>query len=124
MTRWRPIAGAVLAAAILPAATAAAPPADLAELAQGTYRGDVVSDARGSSRSDVAITVTRSGPNTVSVSSDYPRLPPRSFKLTRAMSTIQNVGGTEVFLLDLSRSPYRLDLTIYDASWSGDMLPR
>jgi hypothetical protein len=124
MTRWRPIAGAVLAAAILPAATAAAPPADLAELAQGTYHGDVVSDARGSSRSDVAITVTRSGPNTVSVSSDYPRLPLRSFKLTRAMSTIQNVGGTDVFLLDLSRSPYRLDLTIDDASWSGEMLPR
>jgi hypothetical protein len=36
------------------------------------------------------------------------------------MDTIQNVGGTEVFLLDIGRTPRHLDLTIDDASWSGE----
>ena len=92
---------------------------DLAETAQGSYSGDVISDARGSSHSHVHVTVTKAGPNTISVSADYRRIPSRTFKLTKVMSTIQNVGGTEVFLLDLSKSPHQLSLTIDDAAWSG-----
>src|SRR5688572_5953812 len=51
------------------------PRPDLADTAAGTYRGDVISDSRGSSRSGVTITVTKSGPNTVQVVSSYDRLP-------------------------------------------------
>ena len=95
------------------------PKPDLADQAAGTYHGDVISDARGSSRSDVTITVTKTGPNAVRVSSDYPRLPAFSAKLMRAMNTIQNASGSEVFLIDLSKSPPGLDVTVDDASWSG-----
>lgn len=92
---------------------------DLADVSAGAYHGDIISDARGSSQSDIGVTVVRTGPNEIEVTCDCPRIPSRTFKLTRAMDTIQNVGGTEVFLLDLTNSPHRLDLTIDDASWSG-----
>lgn len=117
---------ALLVAGLLVSGLSAAPPKakpkpkpDLADVVQGSYSGDVISDARGSSRSDVGITITKTAPNTVSVVSDYPRIPARTFKLTRAMSTIQNVGGTEVFLLEQQKSPPQLSLTIDDMSWSG-----
>jgi hypothetical protein len=119
---------APLAAALLLPGTAMAAPAgrivpvpkrDLADTAQGSYFGDVISDARGASRSDVRFTVTKIGPNKVRVTSDYARLPPFTATLTRAMSTIQNAGGPEVFLLDLSKTPATLMVTVADASWSG-----
>ncbi|HEX7917089.1 hypothetical protein [Rudaea sp.] len=95
---------------------------DLADTAAGTYFGEVISDARGSSQSGVEITVRRIAPNTVSVTSSYPRLPAFTTRLTRAMQTIQHTGGDAsiVFLLDLSKSPRHLDVTVDDASWSGD----
>lgn len=115
------------AAALLPGPAAAqragsmvkAARADFADLAKGSYFGDVVSDARGSSRSGVRITVARIGPNQVRISSDYARLPAFTATLTRAMDTIQNTGGDAVFLLDLSKSPRSLMVTVDDASWAG-----
>ncbi len=96
------------------------PKPDLADAAQGTYSGDVISDSRGAGHQNVTITVTKTGPNTVSVSSDYSRLPTFTAKLAKYMSTIQKTGsGTEVFLLDLSKSPKHLDVTDDQASWSG-----
>jgi hypothetical protein len=92
---------------------------DLADMVAGVYDGDVISDARGSSQSNVRLTVVKSGPNTVYVTATYPRLPPFSARLTRAMNTIQNVGGPTVFLVDLSKNPPGLDVTVDDASWSG-----
>ena len=78
------------------ACCAAAPPAkpkpDLADIAAGSYFGEVTSDARGSSHSDVRVTVARIGPNRVRVTADYARLPAFTAPLTRAMSTIQNAG--------------------------------
>lgn len=100
-------------------AQAPRPRPDLADIAAGIYDGDVISDARGSSRSNVRLTVTKTGPNLVSVTSSYPRLPPFSARLTRAMNTIQKTNGPEVFLLDLSKRPLGLDVTVDDASWSG-----
>jgi hypothetical protein len=97
----------------------AKPRPDLADVAAGIYDGDVISDARGSSRSNVRLTVVKTGPNTIYVTATYPRLPPFSAKLTRAMNTIQMVGGPSVFLLDLSKNPQGLDVTVDDASWSG-----
>lgn len=93
--------------------------ADLADRVAGTYRGAVVSDARGSSRENVTITVTRTGPNRVEVKSDYPRIPTVTIALEKAMDAILAASGPSVFLLDTVRSPDRLDLTIDDASWSG-----
>jgi hypothetical protein len=92
---------------------------DLADVAAGIYSGDVVSDARGSSQSNVRITVTKIGPNKVQISSDYSRLPTFAATLTRAMHTIQNRTGDEVFLLDLSQTPASLQITVDDASWAG-----
>jgi hypothetical protein len=114
----------LLAAALIAVPSLAAPPAkpfrpDLADQAAGSFFGDVISDARGSSRSGVRITVTKIGPNKVKVAADYKRLPPFTATLTRAMHTIQNSDGAAVFLLDLSKSPQGLDLTVDDASWSG-----
>lgn len=102
-----------------PAAPVPGAPRDLADIAAGVYRGDVISDARGASRSGVTIIVTKIGPNMVSVTSDYGRLPPFTIRLTRAMDTIQQVGSSVVFLLDLSKGPYGLDITDDDASWAG-----
>jgi hypothetical protein len=93
--------------------------ADLADMAAGQYLGDVISDSRGSSRWAVRIAVTRIGRNRVRVESDYPRLPPFTAALTRALDTLQNGGGEEVFLLDLSKSPRSLMVTVDGASWSG-----
>lgn len=109
----------------LPSAPAAAAQADrvgrdLADIAQGRYFGAVVSDARGSSQSDVRITVTKIGPNRVRISADYPRLPAFEAALTRAMETIQNRGGDALFLLDLSKHPNALSVTVDDASWAGE----
>jgi hypothetical protein len=112
---------AATAIAVVPQAVAQNRPArqDLADVAQGSYFGDVISDARGSSRSEVRINVTRIGPNRIRISSDYPRLRTFEASLTRAMDTIQNRGGDEVFLLDLSRSPHSLHVTVDGASWAG-----
>jgi hypothetical protein len=100
-------------------ATSAQPPPDLADAAAGIYDGNVISDARGSSRSGVRLIVTKIAPNTVSITASHPRLPPFSAKLNRYMNTIQKVGGPEVFLLDLSKRPPGLDVIADNASWSG-----
>lgn len=111
----------VLALAMPAVAKPSKPPKpDLADAAQGSYSGDVISDSRGSGHPNVTLTVTKTGPNTVSVSSDYARLPTFTAKLAKYMSTIQMTGsGGQVFLLDLSKSPQKLDVTDDQASWSG-----
>ena len=117
------LSSAAFAAAIVLASVSGASSApkhpDLADTAAGTYHGDIISDARGSSQSDVNITVTKTGPNTVEVTSSNARIPTHTFKLTKAMNTIQQRSGNEVFLLDLSKSPHELHVTIDDAAWAG-----
>jgi hypothetical protein len=93
--------------------------ADLADMASGTYSGDVISDARGAPRSRVRLIVARTGPNQVRVTSDHGRLPPFTARLARAMDKLQNVGGEAVFLLDLSRTPRALIVTVDQVSWAG-----
>ena len=102
-----------------PPQAAPARKADLADRVAGTYSGDVISDARGASKSGVTIIVTRTGPNKVEVKSDYARIPTVIIPLEKAMDAILAASGPSVFLLDTVRSPDRLDLTIDDASWSG-----
>ncbi|HEY0596288.1 hypothetical protein [Sphingopyxis sp.] len=93
--------------------------ADLADRVAGTYKGDVISDARGSSKNGVTVTVTRTGPNKVEIKSSYARFPTVTIPLEKAMDAILAASGPSVFLLDTVRSPDKLDLTIDDASWSG-----
>jgi len=100
------------------AATEPARKPDLADFVEGTYQGDVISDARGSSQSGVTITVKRVGKNMVEVRCDYARIPTVTIPLTQAMSAIVAARGNAVFLLDRDKDPKRLDLTIDDASLS------
>lgn len=91
---------------------------DLADAVAGTYAGDVISDSKGSSRSNVTLTVTRTGPNTVQVTSNYSRLPVITVPLTTAMNTIQQAKGDSVFLYD--RGKKSLDVSfLNEVSWSG-----
>jgi hypothetical protein len=120
----------VLASAILLTAAIAMPSAqaqrtanirpqaakDLAAEVAGTYVGDVISDARGSSQSGVVITVTRVGPNQVQVSANYPRIPTVRITLEAALNSIVQAGGDHVFVIDRDRDPRALSLTIDDAS--------
>jgi len=99
-------------------ATPKRPVPDLADTVKGEYYGDIISDSRGSSQSDVTVTVTKAGPNTVTVTTSE-RLPAFTVKLTRAMQTIQQARGDNVFLVDQSKSPWSLDVTVDGASWSG-----
>jgi hypothetical protein len=85
------------------------PPADnLADRVAGIYHGDVVSDARGSSRSDVTLTITKLSPRKVRVESDYKRLGTIEIDLTRVGKTIQSAGGRSLLLLDMEQNPPRL----------------
>lgn len=93
-------------------------PADLADFAAGTYHGDVISDARGSSQSGITVTVRRVGPNLVEVSADYPRIPTVRIPLVQAMNAIVQANADHVFLINRDSDPNRLDLTIDDASLS------
>lgn len=93
---------------------------DLADRVAGTYKGDIISDARGSSKNGVTITVTRVGPNKVEIKASHARIPTVTIPLEKAMDAILAASGPYVFLLDTVRSPDRLDLTIDDASWSGN----
>ena len=116
----------VCVAAALPAFTADAQSdsaqrkPDLADAAQGTFFGDVISDSQGSSQSDVSVTVTRIGKNRVRIASDYARLPTVEVPLTQAMGRILNASGNTTFLLDRATSPMRLDISFNnEVSWAG-----
>ena len=91
---------------------------DLGDAAAGRYTGDVISDAKGSSRSGVALTITRIGKNLVRISSDYPRLPSVDVPLTRSMDKIVQQRGDTAFVLDTAQS--RLDVSFHnEVSWAG-----
>ena len=93
---------------------------DLADVAEGIYFGDVISDSKGSSQSGVTLTVTRIGKNAVHVTSSYSRLPVIEVLLTNAMKTIVQAKGDSPFVLDRSKSPEKLDVSFHnEVSWSG-----
>jgi hypothetical protein len=110
-----------LAAALLAAGASSAAPErkpDLADAVAGTYAGDVISDSKGSSQSGVTLTLTRTGPNTVQITSSYPRLPVISVGLTAAMGKIVQKTGDSAFVYD--RATHKLDVSFHnEVSWSG-----
>ena len=103
-----------------PPATAPEMRGELADEVVGRYMGAVVSDSKGSSRSDVALTVTKLGSRTVRVTSDYARIGSLDLTLDRVGAGIQNAGGDSVFLFDPSRSPPVLMFNPRnELAWSG-----
>jgi len=92
-----------------PPVEAPAPPAaeapGLADLVVGRYHGDVIADSKGSSRSDIAVTVTRIDRATVRVSSDYRRIGAIDVNLTRNGNQVFAADGDTPFIVDLDRSP-------------------
>lgn len=99
----------LIAADRKPAVIAGDRSVDLAGFAAGVYHGNVVSDARGSSRSDVTVTVTQVGPRKVRITSDYPRLGVVELELDRVGHTIQGTGASALFLLELEKNPPQLN---------------
>ena len=122
MTRRISSSFAMLIAALVSLSTAslAAPERkpDLADLVAGTYVGDIISDARGSSKSGVTITVTRVAKDRVAIACDCARIPKVEIPIERAMDAILASSGPHVFLIENHRDPRRLSLTIDDASLS------
>ena len=91
------------ASPVSPSATAVAP--GLADLVVGTYRGDVIADSKGPSRSDIEVTITRVDRATVRVVSDHQRIGVVEVNLTRIGNQIFAADGSSPFIVDLDRSP-------------------
>lgn len=100
-----PTAAEAAAAAAPAAAASAAVTPSLADLVVGTYRGDVIADSQGPSRSDIEVTIARIDRTTVRVSSDYRRIQPVEVNLTRNGNQIFAADGNSPFIVDLDRSP-------------------
>ncbi len=81
----------------------------LADLVIGTYFGDVMADSKGSSRSDILVTITKLDRYTVRVTSDYHRFGTVDVRLTRIGNGIFSVGGDSTLIVDLDRNPPSLE---------------
>jgi hypothetical protein len=93
---------------------------DLADLASGVYQGGVTSDAKGSSRSDVTVTVVKVSPRRVRITSDYERLDTVEVELTRVGEGIQSVGDDTSFHLELTKQPPALSYSPHgDVAYNG-----
>ncbi|WP_298609158.1 hypothetical protein [uncultured Thiothrix sp.] len=83
---------------------------DLADLVIGQYHGEVTSDSRGSSKTDVNLTVTKKSPTSVLVTSDYARLGSVVVPLEALPNRIiLAASGKSTFLWDGKQRPVRLD---------------
>ena len=95
-------------------------PPELADVAVGVYYGDVVSDSKGSSRSDVTVTITKIDSRTVNVTSDYGRLGTVVIPLTRRDDKVLNAAGDTPLVVDLGQQPPRLDYSPHnEISYAG-----
>ena len=90
--------------------TAAEEPA-LEALVAGRYMGSVVSDSKGSSRSDIAVTITALGTNKVRLSSPYERMGTLDIEVTRVGNQVLNAGGDTPFIVDLGAKPPTLSVS-------------
>jgi TIR domain-containing protein len=103
--------GAAPSASATPAST---PPASggssaLADLVTGIYSGDVVSDARGHSQSDVTVTITKLGTRRVRISADYERLRAVEVDLTQIGGKVMSAAGPSTLMLENGRLEYSPD---------------
>jgi hypothetical protein len=100
-------AGTASATAEQPQAPAPGIP-DLAELIAGTYVGNISSDSKGSSRSDIVITVTRLDRLRVRITSDYHRIGTTDVTLTRIGEKIFAADGDSVLIAEYASNPPNL----------------
>jgi hypothetical protein len=87
---------------------------DLGDMAQGQYRGEIVSDSRGTSSdapSSVMVTIERIGVNRVRVTTSTPQLPGLETRLTSAMGRVMNADGNSTLLLDPTQRPTSIHYT-------------
>jgi uncharacterized caspase-like protein len=95
-------------------------PPDLAAALAGEWYGDVVSDSRGSSRSDVMVTIKRTSRNTIAITSDYARLPAVTMTLTRVMQTIAAAEGDTIINHDPTKDANSLSIVFKgEVAWWG-----
>lgn len=91
-----------------------------ADLIVGTYDGDVISDSRGSSRSDVTVTISKLDKRTVRVTSDYARLGTVDVSVERAGGQVLSVGSDTTLRFDPASNPPVLDYTPHgEVAFSG-----
>ena len=83
---------------------------ELADLVVGTYLGNINSDSKGSSRSDVFVTVTRIDRARVRVTSDNQRIGTFDVDLTKIGDDLFNVGGASTLIVYPRRNPPELAL--------------
>ena len=84
---------------------------ELADLVVGTYLGNINSDSKGSSRSDVFVTVTRIDRTKVRIISDNQRIGTFEVNLTRIGDNLFNVGGDSTVIANIKKNPPELALT-------------
>ena len=85
---------------------------DLGDLAEGVYRGEIISDSRGTSSAPgqvVTVTIRRIGVNRVQIDSDDPALPGVTVSLQRVRDKGMNTDSKSNVLLDPRQQPMRLD---------------
>ena len=85
---------------------------DLGDMAEGVYRGEIISDSRGTSSAAgtvVTVTIKRIAVNRVSLSSDNDALPGATVALQSAMQRVIGVSGITNVLLDPTQRPWKLD---------------
>ena len=85
---------------------------DLGDFAEGVYRGEIISDSRGTSTAPgqtVTVTIRRTGVNRVQIESDNPALPGVTVTLQRVMDKVMNTDSKSNVLLDPRQQPMRLD---------------
>lgn len=68
----------------------------------------MISDSKGSSQSDISVTINRIDSNNVRVTSDYQRIVIVEIAITRTGNKIVNSGGDTPFVVDLDRNPLTL----------------
>jgi hypothetical protein len=84
---------------------------ELADLIVGKYLGNINSDSKGSSRSDVLVTVTRIDRTKVRIISDNQRIGIFEVNLTRIGDNLFNVGGDSTVIAYIKKNPPELALT-------------
>jgi hypothetical protein len=95
-------------------------PPDLAAMLEGVWYGNVISDSRGGSQSDVTVTIRRTSRNTIAITSDYTRLPAVTVRLTRAMQSILAAEGSTVINYDTASEKKELGIVFEGiVAWSG-----
>ena len=87
---------------------------DVADLVQGTYVGEIISDSRGATPPpgvQIIINLTRIGRNRVQITTNTPQLPGADVSVQLASGKVVNTSGENTIFIDLAQSPWFIDYT-------------